>query len=50
MDPEKNIYMIDDPWKTFFVPSEEILNQLDSLSVNRFRNFVPVIYKYSMSK
>ncbi len=50
MDPEKNIYMIDDPWKTFFVPSNEILNQLDSLSVNRFRNFVPVIYKYSMSK
>ena len=49
MDPEKNVYMIDDPWKTFFIPSKEILNQLDSLTVNRFRNFVPVIYKYSLT-
>ncbi len=48
IDPEKNVYMIDDPWKTFFIPSKEILNQLDSLTVNRFRNFVPVIYKYSL--
>jgi hypothetical protein len=50
MDPEKNIYMVDDPWKTFFIPSNEILNQLDSLTVDRFRNFVPVIYKYSLTK
>ncbi len=50
MDPERNVYMIDDPWKTFFIPSDEILNQLDSLTVNRFRNFVPVIFKYSLSK
>ncbi len=49
MDPEKNIYLIDDPWKSFFIPSNEILNQLDSLTVDRFRNFVPVIYKYSLS-
>ncbi len=50
MDPEKNVYMIDDPWKTFFIPSNEILTQLDSQTVNRFRNFVPVIYKYSLTK
>lgn len=50
MDQDRNIYMIDDPWKTFFIPSKEILNQLDSLTVNRFRNFVPVIYKYSLTK
>ncbi len=50
MDPEKNIYLVDDPWKTFFIPSNEILTQLDSLTVNRFRNFVPVIYKYSIYK
>ncbi len=50
MDPEKNVYMIDDPWKTFFIPSNEILNQLDSLTVDRFRNFVPVIYRYSLTK
>ncbi len=50
MDTEQNVYMIDDPWKTFFIPSKEILNQLDSLTVNRFRNFVPVIYRYSLTK
>ncbi len=50
MDPEKNIYMIDDPWKSFFIPSKEILSQLDSLTVNHFRNFVPVIYRYSLIK
>lgn len=50
MDPEYNIYLVDDPWKTFFIPSNEILNQLDSLTVDRFRNFVPVIYKYALYK
>lgn len=50
MDPEGNFYLVDDPWKTFFIPSIEIINQLDSLTVNRFRNFIPVIYKYSTYK
>jgi len=50
MDPQKYFYLVDDPWKTFFIPSPGIMNQLDSVTVNRFRNFVPVIYKYSLSK
>ncbi len=50
MDQDKNVYMIDDPWKMFFIPSKEIIDQLDSLTVDRFRNFVPVIYKYSLTK
>ena len=50
MDQNKNIYLVDDPWRTFFIPSKSILNQLDSLTVNRFRNFVPVIFKYSFVK
>jgi hypothetical protein len=50
MDLQKNVYFVDDPWKTFFIPSKDILNQLDSLTVNRFRNYVPVIFKYSLSK
>lgn len=50
MDSQKNIYLADDPWRTFFIPSNEILNQLDSSTVKRFRNFVPVIYKYLLSK
>jgi hypothetical protein len=50
MDPEGNIYLVDDPWKMFFIPSIEILNQIDSLTVNRFRNFIPIIYKFSTYK
>jgi hypothetical protein len=50
MDSQNNIFLVDDPWKTFFIPSTEILNQLDSLTVNHFRNFVPVIYKYLLAK
>ncbi len=48
MDQQKNVYMVDDPWKTFFIPSKEVLDQLDSITVNRFRNFVPVIFKYTL--
>jgi hypothetical protein len=48
MDSGNDIYLVDDPWKTFFTPSNEILKQLDSLTVNHFRNFIPVIYKYSI--
>ena len=50
MDTEGNIFLVDDPWKTFFLPANEILSRLDSLTVDRFRNFVPVIYKYSLTK
>ena len=50
MDAEGNIFLVDDPWKTFFIPSNEILSKLDSLTVDRFRNFVPVIFKYSFTK
>ncbi len=46
-DNENNIYLVDDPWKTFFVPSQNILNNLDQKTVNNFKGFIPVIYKYS---
>src|SRR5690606_17584646 len=45
MDDEKNIYMIDDPWTTYYVPSDDILNQLDENTVRNFKKFVTVIYK-----
>ncbi len=48
MDDEKNIYMIDDPWTTYYVPSDDILNQLDENTVRNFKKFVPVIYKFKL--
>jgi hypothetical protein len=46
MDEEANIFLTDDPWTTFFIPSEEILNELNKETRTNFENFVPVIYKY----
>ena len=49
MDDEQNIYLVDDPWKEVFVPSEEILVQLDQETVTNFKNYTPIIYKYKLS-
>ena len=48
MDNEKDIYFVDDPWKTFFVPRENILKKLDSITVDNFKKFIPVIYKFKI--
>lgn len=45
-DDSGNIYFVDDPWKTYFVPSQEILSKLDPETIENFKNFVPVIFKY----
>lgn len=46
MDDENNIFLVDDPWKQFFVPSAEILKKLDTETVKNFSGFVPIIYKF----
>jgi hypothetical protein len=43
---EKFLFLVDDPWHTFFVPPNEILKNLDELTVNNFKNFIPIIYKF----
>ncbi len=43
---EKFLFLVDDPWHTFFIPPNEILNQLDTGTVNNFNNFIPVIHKF----
>lgn len=48
-DDENNLYFIDDPWRTFYVPGEKILKQLDDETVRNFKNFVPVIYKFKFN-
>ena len=48
MDDKKNIYFIDDPWKTFYVPQKNILEKLDSKTVYNFKKFIPIIYKFKL--
>lgn len=43
---EKFLFLVDDPWHTFFIPPNEILNQLDVNTINNFKNFIPVIHKF----
>ena len=43
---DKFLYMVDDPWQAYFIPQNEILNQIDETSKQNFRNFIPVIYKF----
>ena len=50
MDDEKNIYLVDDPWKAYFIPSDEVLKKLDENTVQNFNDFVPVIFKYKLIK
>lgn len=40
------LFLVDDPWHTFFVPPNEILNKLDTNTANNFNNFIPIIHKF----
>ena len=42
----KFLFLVDDPWQTYFIPPDEILNQLNQSSINNFKKFIPVIYKF----
>jgi hypothetical protein len=46
--PDHKIFMVDDPWYEKFIPSEEILNKLDKRTIENFKNFIPIIYKYNI--
>ena len=48
IDNENNIYLVDDPWKRFYVPPEKTLNKLDEITINNFKNFIPIIYKLNL--
>ena len=45
-DDDGNIYIVDDPWKEVFVPSQDILDKLDDQTVSNFREYIPTIFKY----
>jgi len=50
MDDDDNIYIVDDPWKEVFVPKEEILDKLDKQTINNFKQYVPIIFKYKITQ
>lgn len=45
---DKFLFMPDDPWHKFFIPPDEILNQVDTATANNFNNFIPIIYKFEI--
>jgi hypothetical protein len=48
MDDQNCIYLVDDPWKQFFIPSNQILRKIDSTAVENFKDFVPIIHKFKL--
>ena len=50
MDNNRNIYFVDDPWKTFYIPPPEIKEKLDNTTVNNFKKFIPIIFKFNLIK
>ncbi|MFO7447193.1 MAG: hypothetical protein R6W90_12560 [Ignavibacteriaceae bacterium] len=48
MDDDKALYLIVDPWKRYYIPPDEVLKQLDEKTINNFKKYIPVIYKYKL--
>jgi hypothetical protein len=49
LDDDGDVYIIDDPWKEVFVPQQHILDQLDSETINNFKQYIPTIFKYKIT-
>jgi hypothetical protein len=50
MDDDDNIYIVDDPWKEVYVPKEEVLDKLDRQTINNFKEYVPIIFRYKITQ
>jgi hypothetical protein len=50
IDDDANVYVIDDPWKRFYIPSEEVQSKLSVENIENFNKFIPIIYKYKILK
>ncbi len=48
IDDEGLIYIIDDPWKEFFIPPDHILHKLDEQTIENFRLFIPIIDRFKI--
>jgi hypothetical protein len=48
VDDDNFVYCIDDPWKSFYIPPNFILKNLDDETKNNFKQYIPIIYKFNM--
>lgn len=48
LDKSGFVYLIDDPFTKEYVPVENILRKMDKKTEKRFRDLVPIIYKYKI--
>jgi len=48
MDDSHNLYLVDDPWRSYYIPSDRVLLQLDEKTIRNFKAFIPAIYKFSL--
>lgn len=49
LDDEKFVYVVDDPWRKFYVPPSNVLNQLSEKDVENFKKFIPLLFKYKLN-
>jgi hypothetical protein len=47
-DNDGNIYLVDDPWRKFFIPPNDVLVKLDSQTISNFTHYIPVIFRYKL--
>lgn len=47
-DEDGYLYLVDDPWREKFIPSENIFEKLNTKTKNNFNQFVPIIYRYQI--
>lgn len=43
------IYLVDDPWRKFFIPPDNVLVKLDSQTISNFASYIPIIFKYKLN-
>lgn len=48
MDDDQNLYIVDDPWKEVYIPEQNILDNLDSKTIDNFKEYIPIIFKYKI--
>lgn len=47
-DDEDNLYLVDDPWKKVYVPEQKILSKLDTVTIENYKEFIPIIFRYKI--
>ena len=49
LDDDKYVYVIDDPWKKYYVPPIEIFKKLEKEDQENFKKFIPLLFKYKLN-